>query len=54
MNDLRGLQDESRMMGIPLMNPSSIYEGNISVVHNTSRPEFKLKKESDSFCYIAM
>ena len=39
------------MMGIPILGLLYIYGENMSVVHNTSRPEFVLRKESNSGCY---
>ena len=30
---------------------SLIYEGNMSLIHNTQRPESTLKKKSNSICY---
>ena len=47
---LRGLKYKLRMMGIPTSGPSYIYGDNVSVVHNTSRPESVLRKKSNSFC----
>ena len=41
------------MMGIPISSPSYIYGENMSVVHNTSRPEFILRKKSNSVCYLS-
>ena len=51
---LRGLRNMLRMMGIPMYSPSYIYEDNMSVVHNTSRPESVLRKKSNSECYHAV
>ena len=48
---LRGLRYKLRKMGIPISGPSYIYVDNISVVHNTSRPESMLRKKSNSVCY---
>ena len=38
-------------MGIPISGSSYIYGDNMSVVHNTSRPESVLRKKSNSVCY---
>ena len=43
---LQGLRYKLRMMGIPISGPSYIYGENMSVVHNTSRPESVLRKKS--------
>lgn len=43
-----------RMMGVPISGPSYIHGNNMSVVHNTQRPEFTLKKKSNSVCYHAI
>jgi hypothetical protein len=39
-----------RMMGIPVNEPTYIYGENMSVIHNTQRPELTLKKKSSSIC----
>ena len=54
MEALRGLRYKLRMMGVPLSGPSYIYGDNMSVVHNTQRPESTLKKKSNSICYHAV
>ena len=41
-------------MGIPISGPSYIYGDNMSVIHNTSRPELVLRKKSNSVCYHAV
>ena len=43
MEHLRGLRYKLRMMGVPLAGPSYIYGDNMSVIHNTQRPESTLK-----------
>jgi hypothetical protein len=45
METLRGIRYKVRMMGVPLSGPSYIYGDNMSVVHNTQRPESILKGE---------
>ena len=41
-------------MGVPISGPSYVYGDNMSVIHNTQRPESTLKKKSDLICYHAM
>ena len=41
-------------MCVPLSGPSFIYGDNMSVIHNTQRPESTLKKKSNSVCYHAV
>jgi hypothetical protein len=41
-------------MGVSIAGPSYIYSDNMSVIHNTQRPESVLKKKSNSICYCAM
>jgi hypothetical protein len=47
----RGLRYKLRMMGIPIAGPTYLYGDNMSVIHNTQRPESTLKKKSSSICY---
>jgi hypothetical protein len=54
MEKLRGLRYKLRMMGVPVTGPSYIYGDNMSVIHNTQRPESTLKKKSNSICYHAV
>jgi hypothetical protein len=42
------------MMGVALSGPTFFYGDNMSVVHNTQRPESVLKKKSNSICYHAV
>ena len=42
------------MIGVPLSGPSYIYGDNMSVIHNTQRPESTLKKKNNSICYHAL
>lgn len=51
METLRSLRYKLRMMGIPVEDPSFVYGDNMSVIHNTQRPESTLKKKSLSICY---
>ena len=51
---VRGLRYKLRMMGIPVSGPALVYGDNMSVIHNTQRPEFVLKKKSNSICYHAV
>jgi len=48
---LRGIRYKLRMMEIPIASPSCAYVDNMSVIHNTQRPESTLKKKSHSLCY---
>ena len=54
METLRGIRYKLRMMGVPISGPSFIYGDNMSVIHNTQRPESTLKKKSNSICYHAI
>ena len=53
MEAMRGLRRKLRMMGVSVPTPSYIYGDNMSVIHNTQRPESTLKKKSNSICYHA-
>jgi hypothetical protein len=50
MESLRGLRYKLRMMGVPIFGPSLIYGDNMSVIHNTQRPESTLKKKKQCNC----
>jgi hypothetical protein len=39
------------MMGVAIDSPTYIYGDNMSVVHNTQRPESVMKKKSNEICY---
>jgi hypothetical protein len=54
MEQMRALRYKLRMMGVPLSGPSYLYGDNMSVIHNTQRPESTLKKKSNSICYHAV
>lgn len=54
MEYLRGLRYKLRMMGVGISGPSFIYGDNMSVIHNTQRPESVLKKKSNAICYHAI
>jgi hypothetical protein len=54
METLRGIRYKLRMMGVELTGPSYIYGDNMSVIHNTQRPESTLKKKSNAVCYHAV
>ena len=47
----RAFRYKLRMMGIVLEDPTYCYGDNMSVIHNTQRPESTLKKKSNSICY---
>ena len=51
---VRGIRYKLRMMGIKLSGPTYVYGDNMSVIHNTQRPESTLKKKSNSICYHAI
>jgi sulfur relay (sulfurtransferase) DsrF/TusC family protein len=46
-----GLSYKLRMMGVALSVPIFFYGDNMSVLHNTQRPEYVLKKKSNSIFY---
>jgi hypothetical protein len=46
-----GLHHKLRMMDVALSGPTFVYGDNMSVVHNTQRPESVLKNKSNSICY---
>jgi len=50
----RGLRYKLRMMGVPIAGPTSVYGDNMSVIHNTQKPESTLKKKSNAICYHAV
>ena len=54
MESLRGPRYKLRMLGVGISGPSYIYSDNMSVIHNTQRPESMLKKKSISICYHAI
>ena len=47
----RSLRYKLRMMGVPITGPTNVYGDNMSVIHNTQRPESTLKKKNHSICY---
>ena len=51
---VRGIRYKLRMMGVPLSRPTFVYGDNMSVIHNTQKPESTLKKKSNSICYHAI
>jgi hypothetical protein len=51
MESLRGLHYNLRMMDVGISGHSYIYGNNMSILHNTQRPESMLKKKSNSICY---
>ena len=48
---VRGLHYKLRMMGIPVDEPSFVFEDNQSVLANTTRPESRIKKKTQSIMY---
>jgi hypothetical protein len=53
METVRGLRYKLRMMGVEISGPTYAFGDNMSVIHNTQRPESTLKKKSNSICYHA-
>jgi len=51
---VRGIRYKLRMMGVKLSGPTFVYGDNMSVIHNTQKPESTLKKKSNSICYHAI
>jgi hypothetical protein len=47
----RGLCYKLRMMGVTIDGPIYVYGDNMSVVHNTQRPEYVMKKTRNIICY---
>ena len=39
------------MMGVKIDGPTYVYDDNMYVIHNTSKPKSVLKKKSNSICY---
>ena len=54
MESNRALRYKLRMMGVPIDGTSYAYSDNMSVIHNTQRPESMLKKKSHEICYHAI
>ena len=54
LDRLRGLRYKLRMMGVDIDGPNYISGDNMSVIHNTQRPDSVLKKKSSSICYHAI
>jgi hypothetical protein len=48
---VEGLRFKLRMMGVPLDGATCVIAGNMSVVHNCTRPESVLKKKSCSIAF---
>jgi len=46
MELLRGLRYMQQMMGVPIDGPLLIYRDNMSVIHDTQRPESTLKRKA--------
>ena len=47
----RSLRYKLRMMGVPICGPTNVYGDNMSVIHNTQKPESTLKKKNHAICY---
>jgi hypothetical protein len=54
MEKLRGLRCKLRMMGFQIDGPTYAFGDNMSVVRNTSAPEFVLRKKCNYICYHAV
>lgn len=54
VDTLRGIRYKLRMMGVPITGPTYIFGDNMSVIHNTQRPESTLKKKSNQVCFHAV
>ena len=54
MEHSRSVRYKLRMMGVEVSEPTYVYGDNMSVIHNTQRPESTLKKKSNSICYHAV
>ena len=54
MEASRAIRHKLRMMGVELTGPTYTYGDNMSVIHNTQRPESVLRKKSNSVCYHAV
>ena len=50
VESLRGIRYKLLIMGVEVAGPTYIYGDNMSVIHNTSNPEYVLKKKSNSIC----
>ena len=48
---LRGIRYKLQIMDVKVSGPTYIYGDNMSVIHNTSKPESGLKKNSNIICY---
>ena len=48
---LRGIRYKLTMIGVEVSGPTYVYGDNMSVIHNTFKPESVLKKKSNSICY---
>jgi hypothetical protein len=51
---VRGIRYKLRMMGVRISGPTYVYGDNMSVIHNTQKPESTLKKKSNAICYHAV
>ena len=54
METLHTIQYKLRMMGIPISGASYVYGDNMSVIHNTSKPDSTLKKKCNAIVYYAI
>ncbi len=54
MEALRGIRYKLHMVGVPIAGPTYVYGDNMSVIHNTQRPDSTFKKKNLSICYHAV
>ena len=47
----RSLRYKLCMMGVKVRGPTNVYGDNMSVIHNTQKPESILKKKNHAICY---
>ena len=54
LETLQAIWYKLRMMGIPISGASYVHGDNMSVIHNTSKPESTLKKKCSAIAYHAI
>ncbi len=48
------LRYKLRMMGVVIDGATHVYRDNMSIIMNTSKPEFTLNKTSNTVCYYSV
>ena len=48
--ELHSIRCKLRIMCVGIDDPTYVYGDNMSIIHNTSKPELVLKKKSNSIC----